>query len=189
MPTPLPPPVSARTRFWWAATSHCIGISSRLRAAFALPRLRKELERGGLRHPDDLVALTLLGPGEIDAFTVGAEINTDDNALVEFGAPLDLYAHWRYDYFINEVYGRGWSYGRLDEFVRGYRDIRRPRRPGPGLAAPGSPRRGHALADTCGPRCRHVIQTRPRDERPGGPPTRAGTSARPSTPRPSLSRR
>jgi spermidine synthase len=93
----------------------------RLRQAFAIPKLRRELARAKVRGPDDLVALTLLGPGEVHAYAMGAPVNTDDNALIEFGAPYDLYNHKRYDYYISKLYGHDWLYGRLDDFLANYR--------------------------------------------------------------------
>lgn len=93
----------------------------RLKQAFANARLRRELERAKVSAPHDLVALTLLGPREVHAFAMGAELNTDDNALIEFGAPYDLYNHKKYDYYISRLYGHNWLYGRLDGFLAGYR--------------------------------------------------------------------
>ena len=92
----------------------------RLRRVFEIPKVKKELKRAKVLAPDDFLALTLLGPGEARAFTMGAEINTDDNALIEFGAPRDLFNHKRYDYFISRVYGHSWIYGRLEPFIEGY---------------------------------------------------------------------
>jgi spermidine synthase len=92
----------------------------RLRRAAAPREVQRELERADIERPDDLIALTLLGPGEIDAFGVGATANTDDNALVEFAAPRDLYQHGRFDYYLSKVYGNSWAYGRLDQFISGY---------------------------------------------------------------------
>ncbi len=92
----------------------------RLRRVFEIPSVKKELKRAKVYAADDLLALTLLGPGEAKAFTVGAEVNTDDNALIEFGAPRDLFNHKKYDYFISRVYGHSWIYGRLEPFLRGY---------------------------------------------------------------------
>jgi len=92
----------------------------RMRRVFNIPKVKAELKRAKVQAPDDFLALLLLGPGEAKAFTMGAELNTDDNALIEFGAPRDLFNHKRYDYFISRVYGHSWMYGRLEPFVRGY---------------------------------------------------------------------
>lgn len=92
----------------------------RLRRAAAIPSVQAELKRALLEGPDDLLALSLLGPRGVRAYTVGAEVNTDDNALVEFAAPRDLYNHKRYDYYVSKLYGYSWPYGRLDDFVVGY---------------------------------------------------------------------
>ena len=93
----------------------------RMRRVFAIPSVRKELGRAKMERADDMVALTLLGPGEVHAFTVGAPVNTDDNALIEFAAPRDMLNHKRYDYYISKVYGQNWIYGRLAPFISGYR--------------------------------------------------------------------
>jgi spermidine synthase len=94
----------------------------RLRRSFALPRVGREMRRAKIEQPDDQLALVLLaGPDEIAAFTMGADVNTDDNALIEFGAPRDLYNHKRYDYYVSKVYGQSWMYGRLSGLLTGYR--------------------------------------------------------------------
>ncbi len=91
----------------------------RMGRAFDIPSIKKELRRANISRPEDLAALTLLGPGEVDAFAMGAELNTDDNALIEFGAPRDMYNHNRYDYYTSRVYSQSWIYGRLDGFISG----------------------------------------------------------------------
>jgi len=103
-------------------TMHPLKIDiQRLRRAFAIPSVTRELKRANIMAADDLVALTLMGPDEVRAFSSGVPLNTDDNAVVEFGAPLDLFNHKQYDYYISKVYGQSWLYGRLDDFVTGYR--------------------------------------------------------------------
>jgi spermidine synthase len=92
----------------------------RLRRAYANKSIAKEMKRGKLETPHDILAMTLLAPGEIAAYTVGARPNTDDNAIVEFAAPRDLYNHKRFDYYISSIYGQQWLYGRLEDFVSGY---------------------------------------------------------------------
>jgi len=92
----------------------------RLRRAFQIPSVREEMKRANIEAPDDLIALTLLGPGEVRAYAIGAPVNTDDNAVIEFSAPLDLFNHKQYDYYVSKVYGQSWLYGRLDRLVRGY---------------------------------------------------------------------
>jgi hypothetical protein len=56
------------------------------------PAVRADLERVGIRDAADLLARGRLGPAEL-ATLVGDEgpENTDDNARIEFAAPLDLY--------------------------------------------------------------------------------------------------
>ncbi len=92
----------------------------KLRRAFAIPSVKQEMRRAKLDGPDDLLALSLLGPKGVRSFVVGAKTNTDDNALVEFAAPRDLYNHKRYDYYVSKLYGYSWMYGRLDDVVIGH---------------------------------------------------------------------
>jgi spermidine synthase len=54
------------------------------------PRLAAELSRANVKSADDLFGLFLLGTNEIPKFVGDGPINTDDNALIEFGAPKDL---------------------------------------------------------------------------------------------------
>ncbi len=84
------------------------------------PRTRREAERAGLGEVHDVPASLLLGGDEIEAFTAGAELNTDDNARIEFNAPRDLLGYARYDSYLVRIYGPHWPYGRLSEIVRGY---------------------------------------------------------------------
>lgn len=84
------------------------------------PRTRAEAARAGFTSAHDIPAYVLLGPDEIDAFTAGAPINTDDNARIEFAAPRDLLGFARFDPYLARVYGPLWPYGRLSEIVAGY---------------------------------------------------------------------
>jgi spermidine synthase len=54
------------------------------------PKLGPELARAGVRQPHDLVALLVAGEEEWASSVPPGPINTDDNALIEFRAPLDL---------------------------------------------------------------------------------------------------
>lgn len=60
----------------------------RLEARFA--QLATLLEEANLTQISDLYALLLLTDKELDALPSSVSFNTDDNALVEFGAPQDL---------------------------------------------------------------------------------------------------
>ena len=84
--------------------------------------LAAELERADVETPEDLVASIFLGPDEVAAFTAGAEINTDDNALLEHTAPRDLLASVRGNTFARAVRGATWPYGHLDGIVTGLGD-------------------------------------------------------------------
>jgi spermidine synthase len=92
---------------------------ARLRARFADPRLGAELRRGGARSAEDLIGMLILAPDEVPAFSAGAEVNTDDNALLEFSAPRDLIGAIRGIRFADSIYHVGWPYGHLDEIVTG----------------------------------------------------------------------
>lgn len=58
--------------------------------ALADARLGPELHRAEIKVPEDFFGLFLQGSAEVDRLTKNGRINTDDNALIEFGAPKDL---------------------------------------------------------------------------------------------------
>jgi spermidine synthase len=91
-----------------------------LERAFRDPVTRAEARRGGFATPHDVFAYLLLGPEELESFTAGSPINTDDNARIEFAAPRDLLGYAKFDPYLAKVYGPLWPYGRLSELVRGY---------------------------------------------------------------------
>jgi spermidine synthase len=88
--------------------------------AFRDPVTRAEARRGGFQSPHDVFAYLLLGPEELEAFTAGSPLNTDDNARIEFAAPRDLLGYSKFEASRANVYGPMWPYGRLSELVRGY---------------------------------------------------------------------
>jgi spermidine synthase len=90
--------------------------------AFRDPVTRAEAKRGGFQSPHDVFAYVLLGPDELEAFTAGSPLNTDDNARIEFAAPRDLLGYAKFEPYRANVYGPMWPYGRLTELVRGYGD-------------------------------------------------------------------
>jgi spermidine synthase len=51
------------------------------------PRTGAELKRIGTWKPADIISRFYLGPAEVTKLAVGARLNTDDNALIEFNAP------------------------------------------------------------------------------------------------------
>lgn len=53
--------------------------------------LPSALDRIGISEPGDLVSLLRMGPGEVEDFCRSAPMDTDDNGLIEFSAPLHLY--------------------------------------------------------------------------------------------------
>jgi spermidine synthase len=93
---------------------------ARIAARMKDPRTGAEAARAGIHSAHDIPAHLLLGPDEIEAFTAGAELNTDDNARIEFSAPRDLLGYARFDSYLARVYGPLWPYGRLSQLVRGY---------------------------------------------------------------------
>ncbi len=102
------------------AANHPLELDlSHLRRNFANPKLAAELKRGGVTSAEDLVAYLLLTPEELPAFTAGAPLNTDDNALIEYAAPRDLLGTFRYDPYLARVYGTDWPYGRFERHLVG----------------------------------------------------------------------
>jgi spermidine synthase len=88
--------------------------------AFAHPATRAEAHRGLIESAHDVFAYLLLTPDEIESFTAGSPINTDDNARIEFAAPRDLLGYAKFDPYLAKVYGPLWPYGHLTEMVTGY---------------------------------------------------------------------
>jgi hypothetical protein len=88
--------------------------------AFENPVTAAEAKRAGFSSPHDIPAFLLLGPEELHSFTAGAQLNTDDNALIEFAAPRDLLRYQAYDPYLAKVYGPMWPYGHLTGLARGY---------------------------------------------------------------------
>jgi spermidine synthase len=61
-----------------------------IEAALNDPRLGPELARAGITRGVDLVGLLVGGTRELSRLVPDGPLNTDDNALLEFRAPLDL---------------------------------------------------------------------------------------------------
>ena len=64
----------------------------RLDAALGRPTVAADLARIGVRGTADLLTYYLTGDAGTRRFARDAPINTDDNALIEFRAPLSLHA-------------------------------------------------------------------------------------------------
>src|SRR5262249_5020180 len=58
-----------------------------VRSHLANPRIAADLERIKTTSAADFVSRFYMGPRELGSFSAGAELNTDDNALIEFRAP------------------------------------------------------------------------------------------------------
>jgi hypothetical protein len=92
----------------------------RIARLMADPRTRAEAARAGWESPHDIPAFVLLAPDELESFTAGAPVNTDDNALIELRAPRDLLGYASFDPYLAKVYGQQWPYGHLTGVVAGY---------------------------------------------------------------------
>ncbi|HEX9103936.1 MAG TPA: fused MFS/spermidine synthase [Polyangia bacterium] len=104
------------------ATNHPLELDVHaLARSFGDETLKKELKRGGVESAEDIVAYLLLTPDEIPAFTAGSPLNTDDDAIIEFGAPRDLLGSARGvpDPYLARVYAAEWPYGRFDRYLVG----------------------------------------------------------------------
>jgi spermidine synthase/MFS family permease len=55
-----------------------------------------------------------------DCERVPVELNTDDNARIEFAAPRDLIGYERFEGYLATIYSPDWPYGRLEDQVRGF---------------------------------------------------------------------
>ncbi len=65
--------------------------------------LREDMERLGMRAPEALIADFVLGEVETARYVAGARLNTDDLPLLEFSAPLGLYAGPTLELNLNEL--------------------------------------------------------------------------------------
>lgn len=82
------------------------------------PQVAAEMLRGGVKTPWDLLSLTAMTPPDVPRFAGNAELNTDDNARLEFSAPLDL-ARMDDDPWYIELYFRDAYANRLVDAVAG----------------------------------------------------------------------
>ena len=124
----------------------------KLARAFANPVTAAEAKRAGFDSPHDVPAFLLLAAEEMRSFTAGAQVNTDDNALIEFAAPRDLLRYQAYDPYLAKVYGPMWPYGHLTGVVHGLRRRQPRRRHGPPGAQPAGARQGPRSEAVAGPR-------------------------------------
>jgi spermidine synthase len=63
----------------------------RLRERLEREAVRTDLRRIGITSVPELLSFFRLGAAEVSALVQDAPLNTDDNALIEFAAPKDLY--------------------------------------------------------------------------------------------------
>ncbi|MBA2665108.1 MAG: fused MFS/spermidine synthase [Bradymonadaceae bacterium] len=90
--------------------------------AWELEVTRAELQRVGIERIHDLYGLMFMSQQEMSAFAQGAELNTDDNGLLEFDAPKDLILYWVGDRYFAEHYFRTGRYGDPRPFLHGWPD-------------------------------------------------------------------
>lgn len=64
-----------------------------LQASFRQPRVAQELLRAGIRAPIDLLPRLIADDQAIRSLAKGVPSNTDDNALIEVRAPIELLTH------------------------------------------------------------------------------------------------
>ena len=114
-----------------SAPPHRAGRRPHRRACWPMPAPGAEAARAASTPAHDIPAHLLLGPEEVEAFTAGAAVNTDDNARIEFSAPRDLLGYARFDPYLARVYGPLWPYGRLQPAGARLRRRRRRRRARP----------------------------------------------------------
>ncbi|MDY0062922.1 MAG: fused MFS/spermidine synthase [Myxococcota bacterium] len=92
-------------------------IATRLRQ----PAVRAEAARAGIGSAYDLLALFVLDLGAHRALLGPGELNTDDNLLLEFRAPLDLITYDEHYKAIEEFYQRTQAVSRLLPLLTGLR--------------------------------------------------------------------
>ncbi|MFW6058392.1 MAG: hypothetical protein ACOC9W_06010, partial [Persicimonas sp.] len=90
--------------------------------AFEIDSVREELERVDIHHPEQLHGLMFMGQDEIEKFARGAELNTDDNGLLEFDAPKDVIEYEAGQEFFAERYHKRKVYGDIRPYLQGWPD-------------------------------------------------------------------
>ncbi len=61
------------------------------------PKIQAAIKRIGLEQSGDLLSLLRLGPSDVSSFEGKGPLNLDDNALIEFSAPLSFYRNTYYE--------------------------------------------------------------------------------------------
>jgi spermidine synthase len=90
--------------------------------AWSIDSVREELQRVGIRHPDEFYGLMFMSEEELHQFAEGAPLNTDDNGLLEFEAPKDLIMYNRGEKFFTDVYVERTIYGDVRPYLTGWPD-------------------------------------------------------------------
>lgn len=90
--------------------------------AWSIDSVRAELERVGIEDITELYGLMFMNQAEMEAFAAGAELNTDDNGLLEFNAPHDLIFYSIGELFFSTHYFSGEIYGDIRPYLEGWPD-------------------------------------------------------------------
>ncbi len=90
--------------------------------AWKIPSVRKELERVGIKHPDQLYGLMFMSQKELEKFAAGAELNTDDNGVLEFEAPKDLILYKKSQHYFSDRFFHHDVYGDIRSYLDGWPD-------------------------------------------------------------------
>ena len=95
-------------------------------AAWQIDSVADEFARAGVADPWELYGLKFMNQQQIEEFGAGAELNTDDNGLLEFSTPRDvLFPDAGRDFFVDWYFGVD-DYGDprpyLDDWPHGWSD-------------------------------------------------------------------
>lgn len=98
--------------------------------AFSDTSVANELRRADVDDPYDIYALSFMTPDELDAFILAQErdlghdikLNTDDNGVLEFEAPLDLIAYKQADQFFARIYYSDKIHGDMRPLLKDFDD-------------------------------------------------------------------
>jgi spermidine synthase len=95
------------------------------RRAWDVESVRKELKRAEIDHLHDIYGLGFMNEAKLKSFAEGARLNTDDNGLLEFSAPLGLISYTEgKEFFIDNYFERP-IYGDFRPYLAGWPDAPR----------------------------------------------------------------
>ncbi|MFU8803254.1 MAG: fused MFS/spermidine synthase, partial [Bradymonadaceae bacterium] len=90
--------------------------------AWEIDTVRAELERIEITEVEELSGLMFMNQEEMEEFAAGADLNTDDNGLLEFEAPKDLILYTVGRGYFADRYFRSGRYGDPRPFLDGWPD-------------------------------------------------------------------